>query len=411
MTGLVIELDELGPAALVRLPGGVERALAESRVIDARPSVEGSGLWEVRAAGWVGVAHIAGVEVRVAPKVPVDRLLFLLGYALDPKGWRDDTVAVQPEMGLLPAFAEALGRQVDWALQAGLLQGYVAVEEALPVVRGRIRESEQTRRRYGQVLPVEVAYDEFTVDVAENRILCTALERMLRVPRVGSLARRRLLHQRTRLAEVTPLVSGAPVPEWQPSRLNQRYWVALRLAEMVLAATSPDARRGGSGSSGFMFSMPKVFEDFVTVALSERLAAVGGRAVRQDSAWQLDQDGFVPLRPDLVWYLNGRPAAVVDAKYKAEKPEGFPNADVYQTLAYCTALGLDRGHLVYAAGNETPRVHVISHAGVDVTAHVLDLALPPAQLLSEVERLADAIGQTSPDEEPDRREAADARVR
>jgi len=39
---------------------------------------------------------------------------------------------------------------------------------------------------------------------------------------------------------------------------------------------------------------------------------------------------------------------VVDAKYKAEKPSGFPNAGVYQMLAYCLRLGLPEGHLVNA---------------------------------------------------------------
>jgi 5-methylcytosine-specific restriction enzyme subunit McrC len=39
-------------------------------------------------------------------------------------------------------------------------------------------------------------------------------------------------------------------------------------------------------------------------------------------------------------------------KYKAEKPGGFPDADLYQLLAYCTTLRLPVGHLVYAEGNE-----------------------------------------------------------
>ena len=82
----------------------------------------------------------------------------------------------------------------------------------------------------------------------------------------------------------------------------------------------------------------------------------------------------VELIPDLVWYdLDGAPLAVVDAKYKAEKYDGFPNPDIYQTLAYCTAFGLPSGHLVYARGNEVPRAHRISKADIYVVAHCLDL--------------------------------------
>jgi 5-methylcytosine-specific restriction enzyme subunit McrC len=85
---------------------------------------------------------------------------------------------------------------------------------------------------------------------------------------------------------------------------------------------------------------------------------------------------------------------VIDAKYKAEKPEGFPGADVYQLLAYCTAYGLRRGHLVYAAGNELPRVHRIPRAGVEIIAHTVDLTASPAALLARVDRLAEVVAAT-----------------
>ncbi len=58
-----------------------------------------------------------------------------------------------------------------------MLRGYREVEEALPVVRGRIREAGQIRRRYGFPLPVEVRYDDYTVDIAENRPLLAASAR------------------------------------------------------------------------------------------------------------------------------------------------------------------------------------------------------------------------------------------
>ena len=61
----------------------------------------------------------------------------------------------------------------------GILQGYVTREEALPLVRGHVRIANQLARRPGMLLPIEVRYDEYDVDVAENRILRSALRRML----------------------------------------------------------------------------------------------------------------------------------------------------------------------------------------------------------------------------------------
>ena len=82
------------------------------------------------------------------------------------------------------------------------------------------------------------------------------------------------------------------------------------------------------------------------------------------------------MNPDLVWYRGGEALAVIDAKYKAEKVAGYPNADLYQMLAYCTALGLPAGHLVYLeARHETPTGAVLAglvlyrHGGRLSTVH------------------------------------------
>ncbi|MFI7046920.1 5-methylcytosine restriction system specificity protein McrC [Streptosporangium sandarakinum] len=92
----------------------------------------------------------------------------------------------------------------------------------------------------------------------------------------------------------------------------------------------------------------------------------------------------------------GVPAAV-DAKYKISTGPDRHNADLYQMLAYCTVLGLDRGHLVYAEGEAEPYRHVVRGAGIEITQHALDLTLPPAGLPSAVERLAESIARTAPE--------------
>jgi 5-methylcytosine-specific restriction enzyme subunit McrC len=136
--------------------------------------------------------------------------------------------------------------------------------------------------------------------------------------------------------------------------------------------------------------MAKVFEDFVTKALGAALASIGGTCVAQRRVW-LDETSSVPIQPDLTWLRDAAPLAVIDAKYKAEKPSGFPNADIYQMLAYCTALGLPSGHLVYAKGNEAETSIVIAKADIGIHCHTVDLDSPPATLLAQIEHLAHMI--------------------
>ncbi|MFD5001952.1 McrC family protein [Streptomyces mutabilis] len=390
-----VELVEYATVAGVALPDGVGRALAADDIIDAAPDPYTPGRWSLRAGSKVGAVNITvpgarkPFTVRVAPKVPIARLFFLLGYSLDANGaWRDNEVDVAEHRDLVPALAHALERQTDRALRQGLLQGYRTTEEGSLVVRGRIREAEQIRRRFGAMLPVEVTYDEFTTDIAENRILRTAVERMLWLPGVPRDVRRRLLHQRARLADVTPVVRGQRMPRWQPTRLNTRYHNVLRLAQVLLDGASAEHAPGGLQIDGFLFDMNRLFEDFVSVALREALRDSGRTARLQDSH-HLDEASAIRMRPDFVLYgPDGVPCAVADAKYKAERRGGYPDADLYQMLAYCTALGLEEGHLVYAKGNASHASHRVRHAGIVIHQHALDLDQEPAGLLADIAQVA-----------------------
>ena len=183
-----VELDELGPR--VELPLTLEqgRALADSGVVTAVPSAYRLGIWLVGPAGKVGAARIGDIEIRIRPKVEIGRLLFLLGYAQHAAAWQPDTVPVAEVSDLVPVVAQALWRQTERAIHQGLLPGYVLVEESSLVLRGRLRESEQPHRHHGLPLPLEIRHDEFTTDIAENRVLRTACERMLAVPRWPPIA-------------------------------------------------------------------------------------------------------------------------------------------------------------------------------------------------------------------------------
>jgi 5-methylcytosine-specific restriction enzyme subunit McrC len=386
-----VELSELGEPAEVPLSLDQGRMLAASCVVTSVPSPYRPGIWIVGPAGKVGAARVGDVTVWIKPKVPIARLLFLLGYSLHATAWQADTVPVAEADDIVPTVAQALWRQVSRAIHQGLLPGYVVLEESSPVLRGRLLEGAQLSRHHGLPLPLEIRHDEFTVDIPENQILRTACERMLLVPRVDEESSRMLRHLLRDFADVSVIGRGDPVPSWQPTRLNVRYHTALRLAGLVLRATSVEHSAGTVAVNGFLLDMPQLFEDFVTVALREELeAAYGGRVAGQARSY-LDIAGRVVLKPDIVWKVHGSPVAVIDAKYKAEKSKGYPNADLYQLLAYCTVLGLPVGHLVYAAGNEEPVRHVVRQSGIEIVCHALDLSQPPGTLLGQVRDLAGKI--------------------
>lgn len=387
-------LTEGGNPQTVTLTGSEYRALQGLGLVTVTPTVE-AGCYDIAAARKVGAVTVGQRQVIVQPKITdLNRLLFLIGYARDPAIWRDEHVDLVVDDELLPGLAEAFGRFASRAVEQGVLQGYRTIRDTLPVLRGRLLASEQMTRLYGLPVPVAVEYDDFTVDIAENQLLLAAALRLLTVPRISEVARRRLQRLWQTLSDVSVLSRGAVLPTWQPTRLNTRYHAALRLAQIVLAAESFEHHVGDLRVSGYLFDMWRIFEDFVTVALGESLAGLGWRCETQ-AALHLDDQRQVSMRPDLLCRFGGAPVAVIDAKYKAERPEGFPNADLYQMLAYCTVLELGEGHLVYAKGNEPVSVHTVRNAGVTIHCHALDLALRPSELLEQIDSLAAQFSTTA----------------
>ena len=383
-------LTEGDPAQAVELSAAEANALNALGIAAVTPRI-GDGLFDVAAGTKIGALMVGDRQVVVRPKITdISRMIFMLGYARNPAIWRDDPIGVESDDDLLPAIAEAFVRIASRAVERGLLQGYRTVSEALPVLRGRMLAGEQMSRRFGFPVPIAVEYDDFTVDIAENQLLAMATLRLLKVPRISASARLGLQRLRHTLIEVTVPPRGAQKPRWQPSRLNAHYQGALQLAEIVISAESFENLLGDLPVTGLLFDMCVIFEDFVTVAMSESLNRARWQCERQ-ALLHLDDQRKVRMRPDLLCRIGRLPVAVVDAKYKAEKPAGFPNADLYQMLAYCTVLGLTDGHLIYAKGNEEGRVHTVQNAGITIHCKALDLGLKPAALLKQVDQLSRAV--------------------
>lgn len=381
-----ITLSEAVPSSDVEMPTDVARELVRLNIATVSPTAL-PAVWSVSNIRKVGALRVGTADVRIRPKVPFGSLFFLLASAPTRSIWRDEVARFSVGADEIAVLARAFALELRRAIGGGLHRGYRAESIVDVTVRGRIDITEQLRRRAGVPLPLSLDVDEYTDDIALNQTLRAALDRLLRLPTLDDRSRSLLLQQRPRLAHIPPLRAGAPMPT-APPRL-ERYAGALQLAALILASTSVQHQRGEERSTAFLVTVAQVFEDFVGAQLRRHLERRGGR-VSSQYVDDLDEAGRLTIRPDIVWRRGGIVIAIADAKYKAEKPQGFPHADVYQMHAYCSRFGLSEGHLVYARGEETPLVHRLRGSGVRVHCHAIDLSTP-ASALASMERVAEAI--------------------
>ena len=358
------------PSEPTRLSAKELRSLQSSGLsIRVAPTGDADGEYHLTPGSIVGAVEIGDISVLIQPKIGIPQLLSMACYAISEFKPRPELFDYPPEYALPDVLALALASAARQAFSRGLLHGYRVEEEALFTVRGRIMVAEQLRRRFGIPLPVEVRYDEFTNDIRANQLVKAAVYRLGRM-RLRSRDARQQLGRISGMLENVSLAEFRPnaVPEIDFDRLNEHYRGVVSLSQLILRQGAFESRRGEVRAAGFLMDMNVVFQEFVTVAMREALG-VSANAFKERAIPSLDEGEKVSLRPDLVWLEGGRFVFVGDAKYKNVSGERVPNADVYQLLAYTTALDLPSGLLIYAKGEADTATYQVRHAGRGIGAH------------------------------------------
>lgn len=367
-------------------------ALNASQLVSVQPRPDG---WRVTAAYAVGAVRCGVLTVRVQPKVGPLQVLRLLARAHGVSGLKVDAslVGVTPDADLTAVLAVLFAEEAATALAAGPLRGYRTEEQTLPVLRGRLRIRDQELRRFGALVPLEVTVDEFTTDTDENRRIRAACRRLLGLPGVPKLARDRLGHVDRLLADVPVAPAGALLAPWSATRLNAQLHRLLHLADLVLDASAVEHRVGTVEVHGFVLSLSWLFERLIAQLLTEHS---GDIRVRDQRTHPLDTAGRLTIRPDLELLHGTRVVAVADTKYKLlDDTGGFPNADAYQLVTYCARLGLDVGHLIYAAGDPRPEPYQIEGTDIQLVIHRVDISQSLASLEAAIGKLFDDIAASS----------------
>jgi 5-methylcytosine-specific restriction enzyme subunit McrC len=343
-------------------------------------------VFRVTPGSVVGIIRTASVEVLIRPKIAIDRLFEIVSYSRDLR-LSTETAGVDPEANIVESFAAVYLAAAGRVLSRGPLQGYVPREEALSTFRGRLRAGSQVRRRFGLPLPVEMTYDDFTVDIEENRLLKAAFLRLGGLPIRRARLRRGISEALAALTEVSaPRYSSQHLPEIAFTRLNRHYRTPVEIAKLILRSTSVELRAGTVMIGQFLVDMNDVFEDFVYTAIGRRLPR--GRLWVKGRQLFLDAERKVEIKPDLSWWEGERCLFVGDVKYK--RTDDGESPDLYQLLAYCMATGTPRGLLLYAEA-ATPVAHIVERARVSLRTEGVDLSAPLPVLEARIDEIATLV--------------------
>lgn len=363
---------------------------ADTLGLSIEPVLDAEGSYRLTAGPRVGAMEVGELSVLIEPKIGIPQLLSLACYAMGAFRSQEERLFDFEESDALPdTLAIALVAAARRAFSRGLLHGYREEEDALQTVRGRVMIEQQLRRRLGVGLPVEVRYDEFTDDILANRLVKAAAGRLGRMRLRSVKARRGLGWVAGMLEHVSPIEYDQPgdVPAVRFDRLNEHYRDVVGLARLILRHSAFESGRGDVRAFGFLMNMHVVFQEFVTVALREALG-VSELTLCSERGVPLDEQGSVELKPDLSWWDGPDCTFVGDAKYKNLTGSSVPATDLYQLLAYATALDLPGGLLVYAQREADAASYRVRHTDKRLHVAALDLSGTLDDVLRRVDDLA-----------------------
>ena len=385
------ELFEYGTLE-IELDSSSQRILAKVDEKYLKVSVGTSpGTCRITATQYVGALVTPACSILIKPKVSLENLFTMLGVGLEQKSWRHEQFSFGQSRDLLRELSQFFARSVQQATNTGLLHAYRTENERLTGIRGRIDFVNQIRRPGNSAL-IDCTFDEYTVDVIENRILKAACKRLLLVGGLQPKVRTSL----KQMISVFESVSDSPVRsdavEWiKFNRLNQHYEPALRLAQLVLQNLSLLDIAGQRSASSFLVDMNELFQRYITERLKQELRS--RLDVVPEPNIYLGKDRQISMNPDLMFRQNGNNLFVGDLKYKISEDGKGRSSDYYQLLAYLTATGLQRGVLIYCQndGQAPLRRTQVVNSGQELLTYPLNMSGTRQQLETSVAELANWI--------------------
>ena len=403
--------DSGGPKSLTRrqadgLLGMAKRAARQLSL----PGTEGQrvlldGRQELRAGQVVGILASPDITLEILPKIASaddaltrESVVRMLARTFDlPIADGDLVGAGQQRHDLLEIFIRLFCKQLFDATRGGLPRQYLAHEDDLTKLRGRLNYQRQLTHLIATPQHIACRFDELSADISLNHIMKATVDRLRRISRASD-NQRSLFELGGRYYDVTAV--AANVLRWDLvtlDRTNQHWANLLKFAKLLLGDRYQSTSAGADFGYSLLFEMNTLFEEFIGRTLR---ATLRQRVSLQHRFGHALADGqgkkYFATIPDIVVHsLTGGLDWVVDTKWKRlkgvvdDRNYGVAQSDVYQLMAYAQVYNCPQVMLLYphheGLGKKAGRIGEFVIAGsesklVVATIDLVDIPSVPKQL-------------------------------
>ena len=323
-------------------------------------------------AGMLSTPH--GLQIEILPKVGKnlttasarETLITMLSHLPGFRHIQTQQATLQAQrMPLLEIFISQFLQSVSQLLKQGLRSDYVSEQGNLPFMKGKLMLTTQLRHNVVNRHKFCVDYDEYMQDCAANRLLRSALDKLLSLKL--SSENQRWLYELCFAFDGIPLSRDIEndIDYLRLDRGMAYYNEPMAWAQLILRGMSPSALQGNTKAISLLFPMEAVFESFVAQTLPHELPPYL-KVQPQVATYSLVKHGLrdcFKLRPDLL-IQSRQPVQtkmVMDTKWKLVNSSqqtkslyGLAQSDFYQMFAYGQKYlgGTGEMYLIYPAHDD-----------------------------------------------------------
>ena len=313
--------------------------------------VSGVGGKFIQARNYVGVLQTkSGLTIEILPKIAdktdtdKSKAVFIkMLKTLKNFPFKSSNLASlkTQNLPLLEIFISMFLCELEALVKKGIKSDYVALEENLNFLKGKLNINEQIKRNSIHKEQFYVGYSEFLSDIKINRIIKTTLKFLYKKSNSSKNQQkiRELLFIFDEVSECEDYKNF--FAKLVINRQVKHYEQTLLWCKIFLLNNSFTPHKGDDLGFALLFDMNALFESYVGNFIKKSFP---GTILQHSEKHLVENPKSFKLRPDI--FLEGN--FIADTKWKIiSSRDDISQADLYQLYAYGKKHECDKLHLIY----------------------------------------------------------------
>ena len=312
---------------------------------------------KLQVKNYVGIIETpCGTCIEVLPKIykneteeeqrkSKELLWKMLSVVYDLKSLEATEASLEKHSGrLIDVLISAFLKIVSSIVHRGLRSDYVRIQAERHFIKGRLRVNQQLRQPLSKQHKFQIEYDCFLPNRPENRLLKTALQKVLKWT-LDSDNQRHIRQLLLHFDEIpTSTQAKQDLMSWSTQRDMVYYQAAKPWVELIITEQTPWFNKGSWQGISLLFPMEKLFEKYVAKQLKSKLnnkfelkTQINNKYLVKHKTKQKEKYLF-QLKPDLAILEKKKIIVILDTKWKlldiSSYQYGLKQSDFYQLFAY-----------------------------------------------------------------------------